>query len=83
MTGYEKLEERDLLCLEKSENVCKAVKQSVNKDHSSIGRKEIVLSYRMCGKAVKEEIIRLVLKNPKHQLNVFQAGLRILDPGVD
>lgn len=66
MTGYEKLKERDLLCLEKSENICKPVKQVVNKGHSSIGRKEILLSYSMCGKAVKEEIIRLVQKNPKH-----------------
>lgn len=51
---------RDLLCLEKSSNVCKPVKWAVNKGHSSIGRQEILLSYRMCGKAVKEEVIRVV-----------------------
>lgn len=45
----------------------KPVKQAVNKDRSSIGRKEILLSYRMCGKAVKEEIIRPAQKNPQKQ----------------
>lgn len=62
MTGYEKLKERYLLCLEKSQNVCKPVKQAANKDHSSRGREEMLLSYRMCGKAVKEEIITLLKK---------------------
>lgn len=51
---------RDLLCLEFSSNVCKPVKWAINKDHNSIGRQEILLSYRMCGKAVKEEVIRVV-----------------------
>lgn len=48
------------LCLETSSNVCKPVKWAVNKGHSSIGRQEILLSYRMYGKAVKEEVIRVV-----------------------
>lgn len=48
------------LCLEMSSNVCKPVKWAVNKGHSSTGRREILLSYRMYGKAVKEEVIRVV-----------------------
>lgn len=51
---------RDLLCLEMISNVCKPVKWAVNKGHSSIGRQEILLSYRMCGKALKEKVIRVV-----------------------
>lgn len=65
MTGYEKLKERYLLCLEKSENICKPVKQAANKDHRSRDREEILLSYRMCGKAVKEKIVTLVKKKKK------------------
>lgn len=48
------------LHLETSSNVCKPVKWAVNNGHSSIGRQEILLSYKMYGKAVKEEVIRIV-----------------------
>lgn len=73
---------RDLLCLEISSNVCKPVKWAVNKDRSSIGRQEILLSYRMCGKAVKEEVIRVFNKTSNTQLNIPQTGLCIFCPVV-
>lgn len=70
MTGYEKLKEKALPCLEKS----KDLKKAVNKDAAySVGRK---LCLVMCGKAVKDEIMGLFKIG-----HTFQ--LCILDPVLD